>query len=144
LPSTCRVKSSIYGVIPGLFRTATLPTAIGSSRSAGCSIKQYDYLVQPEFINGALDCGYWGGGVVSREALAVITINLNRGLKGMGEKLIARFPNGQAILDGGLREVMYRMIDEQGISREEFTAVSLAERLGFLQTEAKPRRRRKA
>ena len=73
-----------------------------------------------------------------------LSINFNRGLKGMAEKLIQRLPHGQSILDGGAREVINRAIDQNSeISTKEFTAVELAERIGILQPE-KPKRRRRA
>ena len=62
-----------------------------------------------------------------------LTLNFNRGLKGMAEKLIQRFPHGQKVLDGGLREVINRAIDQNPeISKQDFTAVELAERIGIL------------
>ena len=73
-----------------------------------------------------------------------LTLNFNRGLKGMAEKLIQRFPHGQKVLDGGLREVINRAIDQNPeISKQEFTAVELAERMGLLKP-TKPKRRRRA
>ena len=73
-----------------------------------------------------------------------VTLNFNRGLKGMAEKLIQRFPHGQKVLDGGLREVINRAIDQNPeISKQDFTAVELAERMGLLKPE-KPKRRRRA
>lgn len=69
-----------------------------------------------------------------------ITINLNRGLKGMAEGLIRRLPHGDKILDNGLRAVIHRSIDENpDIPKQDFTALDLAERAGLVQ---RPRRRR--
>ena len=68
-----------------------------------------------------------------------LSINFNRGLKGMAEGLLRRVPNGAAALDGGLRQVIHRAIDEHpGIPKTEFTAEVVAERLGLLQ---KPKRK---
>lgn len=72
-----------------------------------------------------------------------ITINLNRGLKGMVEGLIKRIPNGAAVLDGGLRKIIHRAVDENtDVPNQDFTAEQLAERIGLLRPKAKTRRRR--
>lgn len=74
-----------------------------------------------------------------------LSINLNRGLKGMFEGLVKRLPNGATVLDAGLREVMHRAIDQNPqIPKQDFTAVGLAERLGIIEPEPKPKRRRRA
>lgn len=76
-----------------------------------------------------------------------ITLNLNRGLKGMFEGLVRRFcPDGEKVLAGGVREVIHRAIDQNpGIPKQDFTAVQLAEHLGIIKPEPKPKlRRRKA
>jgi hypothetical protein len=69
-----------------------------------------------------------------------VTINLNRGLKGMFEGLLKMFPHGQKILDGGAREVLHRAIDQNPeIPKGDITAVKLAEQLGILKPEPKPK-----
>lgn len=73
-----------------------------------------------------------------------LSINFNRGLKGMAEGLIRRVPNGARALDGGLRDVVHRIIDQHpGISKTEFTAVEVAERIGLLKPEKSKRKGRK-
>ena len=72
-----------------------------------------------------------------------VTINLNRGLKGMVEGLVKRLPNGAAILDGGLRNIIHRAVDENtDVPNKDFTAEDLAERIGILKPKPKTRRRR--
>ena len=72
-----------------------------------------------------------------------IRLNLNRGLKGMFEGLIKRMPHGQKILDGGLKEVIHKAIDQNPeIPKQDLTAVQLAERMGILKPEKKVRRRK--
>ena len=74
-----------------------------------------------------------------------VNINIARGLKGMFEGLVKRLPHGEKVLNGGLREVMHRAIDQNPqIPKSDFTAMQLAERLGIIQPEPKPKRRRRA
>lgn len=62
-----------------------------------------------------------------------VSINLQRGLKGMIEGIAARLPHGQAVLNAGLRDVVHRAIDQSpDLPKGEHTLVSLAERLGIL------------
>jgi hypothetical protein len=73
-----------------------------------------------------------------------VSINIARGLKGMVEGLVKRLPHGERVLNGGLREVVNRAIDQNPqIPAKDFTAVELAERLGIIQP-VKPKRRRRA
>lgn len=71
-----------------------------------------------------------------------VTINLNKGVKGMFAGLVKMLPHGETVLSGGLKQVIDRMVDEnpQLVDRE-FTAVDLAEHLGILKKQPKRRRR---
>lgn len=70
-----------------------------------------------------------------------ITINLNRGLKGLADGLAERLPGGRQAMNGGLRAVIHRAIDQNPQTPDrDFTAVDLAEHLGVIQ---KPRRRKR-
>lgn len=76
-----------------------------------------------------------------------LTINLNRGLKGLAEGLADRLPAGRQVMNAGLREVLNRAIDQNpGTPNRDFTAVELAEHLGIIEAD-RPRiqeaRRRK-
>jgi hypothetical protein len=99
-----------------------------------------------------MDCGHQRRGVGAFENGPMnepLTINVNRGLKGMAEGLTRLLPQGQRMLDGGLREILHRAIDQNPeIPKQDFTLVSVAERVGLIEPprilpEPKPRRRRR-
>lgn len=69
-----------------------------------------------------------------------VTVNLNRGLKGLFEGIAKRLPHGEALLNSGLRNVIHRAVDEQQVPNKDFTAEDLAEHLGILQRRPKARK----
>lgn len=92
------------------------------------------------------------GGGHARECSVLsqpLTINLNRGLKGLAEGLADRLPAGRQVMNAGLREVLNRAIDQNPQTPDrDFTALALAEHLGIVQPEkpkriAAPRRRKR-
>lgn len=66
-----------------------------------------------------------------------LTVNLNRGLKGFLEGVVKRIPNGAAVLESGLRNVIHRAVDENAVPDKDFTVEDLAEHVGLLQPKAK-------